>query len=68
MHRHTNDLWIVVLKGAYLYKDEAGQKRVGVGDFIRIPGGHKHWSGADTKEGALFYEEASGKFDLLPLK
>src|SRR5258708_1325286 len=34
MHTHTNDLWIVVLKGAYLYKDEAGEKRVGPGDFI----------------------------------
>ena len=28
-HTHTNDVWIVVLKGAYLYKDEAGDKRVG---------------------------------------
>jgi quercetin dioxygenase-like cupin family protein len=39
MHTHTNDLWIVVLKGAYLYKDDAGEKRVGPGEFIRIPGG-----------------------------
>ena len=22
MHTHTNDVWIVVIKGAYLYKDE----------------------------------------------
>jgi quercetin dioxygenase-like cupin family protein len=68
MHSHTNDTWIVVLKGAYLYKDEAGEKRVGAGDFLRVPGGHKHWSGGDKKEGALFYEESSGKFDLIPLK
>ena len=68
MHTHTNDLWIVVLKGAYLYKDEAGEKRVGQGDFIRIPGSHKHWSGGDKKEGAVFYEEGSGKFDLIPTK
>ena len=68
MHTHTNDLWIVVLKGAYLYKDEAGEKRVGPGDFIRIPGRHKHWSGGDGNEGALFYEESSGKFDLVPAK
>ena len=27
MHTHTNDVWIVVLKGAYLYKDDAGEKR-----------------------------------------
>ncbi len=68
MHTHTNDVWIVVVKGAYLYKDEAGEKRVGVGDFLRVPGGHKHWSGGDKKEGAVFYEESSGKFDLIPAK
>ena len=68
MHSHTSDVWIVGIKGAYLYKDEAGEKRVGPGDFLRVPGGHKHWSGGDKKEGALFYEEGSGKFDLIPAK
>ncbi|MGA8428379.1 MAG: cupin domain-containing protein [Candidatus Sulfotelmatobacter sp.] len=68
MHTHTNDVWIVVLKGAYLYKDDAGEKRVAAGDFLRVPGGHKHWSGGDKKEGAVFYEESSGKFDLIPAK
>ena len=68
MHTHTNDVWLVVLKGAYLYKDDAGEKRVGPGEFIRIPGGHKHWSGGDKTEGALFYEEGKGKFDLIPAK
>jgi quercetin dioxygenase-like cupin family protein len=68
MHTHTNDVWLVVIKGAYLYKDENGEKRVGRGQFIRVPGGHKHWSGGDKKEGALFYEEGSGKFDLVPEK
>jgi len=67
-HTHTNDVWIVVVKGAYLYKDEAGSKRVGPGNFLRVPGGWKHWSGGDPKEGALFYEEGSGKFDLIPAK
>ncbi len=67
-HTHTNDVWLVVIKGAYLYEDEAGEKRVGPGDFIRIPGGHQHWSGSDAKEGALFYEESSGSFDLVPVK
>jgi mannose-6-phosphate isomerase-like protein (cupin superfamily) len=67
-HTHTNDVWLVVIKGAYLYKDDNGEKRVGPGDFIRVPGGHKHWSGGDKKQGALFYEESSGKFDLIPAK
>jgi quercetin dioxygenase-like cupin family protein len=68
MHTHTNDVWLVVLKGAYLYRDEAGDKRVGPGEFIRIPGGHKHWSGGDQTEGALFYSEGSGKFDKIDVK
>jgi quercetin dioxygenase-like cupin family protein len=68
MHSHTNDVWIVGIKGAYLYEDDAGEKRVGPGTFLRVPGGKKHWSGGDKKEGALFYEESSGKFDLIPAK
>jgi quercetin dioxygenase-like cupin family protein len=63
MHTHTNDVSLVVIKGAYLYKDEAGEKRVGPGEFLFVPGGHKHWSGGDKTEGALFYEEGSGRFD-----
>jgi len=68
MHTHTNDVSLVVIKGAYLYKDEAGEKRVGPGEFLLVPGGHKHWSGGDKTEGALFYQEGSGKFDLIPAK
>jgi hypothetical protein len=65
-HTHTNDVWLVVLKGAYLYRDAAGEKRVGPGEFLRIPGAMKHWSGGDANEGALFYQESSDKFDLVP--
>jgi quercetin dioxygenase-like cupin family protein len=68
MHSHTNDISIVVIKGAYLYKDEAGEKRVGPGDYLSVPGGHKHWSGGDKTAGALFYEEGTGKFDSIPAK
>ncbi len=67
-HTHTADISIVVIKGAYLYKDEAGEKRVGPGDYLFVPGGHKHWSGGDKTEGAVFYEEGSGKFDTIPVK
>jgi len=38
------------------------------GRFLADPGGHKHWSGGDAKEGALFYQETFGKFDLIPAK
>ena len=68
MHTHTNDVSLVVIKGVYLYKDDAGEKRVGPGEYLFVPGGHKHWSGGDKKEGATFYQEGSGKFDLIPVK
>ena len=68
MHTHTSDVSLVVIKGAYLYKDDAGEKRVGPGEYIFIPGGHKHWSGGDKSEGALFYQESPAKFDLVPAK
>ena len=63
VHVHTNTVNLVVLKGAYVYRDENGEKRVGPGEFIRIPGGHKHWSGGDEKEGAVFYSHLEKKMD-----
>ena len=33
IHTHTNDVGIVVVKGAYLYKDDAGEKRVRCGQL-----------------------------------
>lgn len=68
MHTHTNDLRIVVIRGAYLYKADGKETRVGPGSFLFSPGGTKHWSGGDPKEGALFYQEGLGKFDLNPVK
>ena len=65
LHTHTNEVRIVVLQGAYIFKPQNGnERRVGVGSYISIPGGDVHVSGGDPKEGALFYEESSGKFDL----
>jgi quercetin dioxygenase-like cupin family protein len=65
-HTHTSDVTLVVLQGAYLFKDEHGKEtRVGAGDYMFIPGGLKHWSGGDPKEGAVFFQESPGKFDLL---
>ena len=65
LHTHTNGARIVVLKGAYVYKPEKGaEKRVGPGEYLFIPGGDRHATGSDAKEGALFYMTSDGKFDL----
>src|SRR5256712_13141620 len=55
MHTHTAGVLLVVLRGAYLYRDDAGAKRVGPGDLLRIPGGHKHWSGGVSDAGGAGY-------------
>ena len=68
LHTHTNEVRIVVLQGAYIYKPRNGnERRVGAGSYLSIPGGDVHVSGGDPKEGALFYEESPGKFDLKPV-
>ena len=65
LHTHSNEVRIVVLRGAYIYKPQNGnERRVGAGSYISIPAGAVHVSGGDPKEGALFYEESPGKFDL----
>jgi ChrR-like protein with cupin domain len=65
LHTHSSDIRIVVVRGAYLYKPEKGDEvRVGAGHYIFIPGGDRHASGGDAKEGAVFYQSSSGKFDL----
>src|SRR5438477_11924104 len=38
MHTHTSDSWVVGIKGAYVYRDETGEKRVTAGVFIRLSG------------------------------
>jgi mannose-6-phosphate isomerase-like protein (cupin superfamily) len=69
LHTHSSDIRIVVLKGAYVYKPEKGAEvRVGAGQYIFIPGGDRHVSGGDAKEGAVFYQTSAGKFDLNPVK
>jgi quercetin dioxygenase-like cupin family protein len=68
LHTHTSEVRIVVLRGAYIYKSKDGkERRVGPGAYISVPAGDVHVSSADKKEGALYYEESPGKFDLVPV-
>ena len=65
LHTHSSELHMVVIKGAYIYRPENGpEKRVTAGCYLDIPAGDRHSSGGDTKDGALFYTESSGRFDL----
>lgn len=69
LHTHTNSSHLLVVKGAYIHKPERGaEQRVGAGQFIMIPGGDRHVTESDAKEGALFYLESDKGFDLQPVK
>ncbi len=66
-HSHSSQLRLAVIKGAYIYKGADGlEQRVGPGSFLTTPAGDHHTSGGDKKNGALFYMESNGKFDLVP--
>jgi len=65
MHSHPNDIWIVVIKGAYIQKSESGEEtRVGPGCAFHVPAGMKHASGGDAKEGVVMLEESTEKFGM----
>jgi quercetin dioxygenase-like cupin family protein len=69
MHTHPNEIWIVVLKGAYIQTNEKGEEtRVGPGCAFHIPAGEKHASAGDAKEGVLMLEESSEKFGMEPVE
>lgn len=63
LHYHTNDMKIVVIKGAYTYKG----KEYGPGSYLFIPGGDKHESGGIADAETIFFTEQPGKFDVKPV-
>jgi quercetin dioxygenase-like cupin family protein len=69
MHTHPNDIFIVVLKGAYIHKNEKGEEiRVEPGCAFHIPAGEKHASSGDPKEGVVMFEESNEKFGMDPVE
>lgn len=64
LHYHTNDMKIVVIKGAYTYNG----KKYGPGSYVFIPGGDKHVSGGVDDSETIFFIQQPGKFDLKPVE
>ena len=64
LHYHTNDIKMVVIKGAYTYKG----KKYGPGSYLFIPGGDKHESGGVADSETIFFMEQPGEFDLKPVE
>ena len=64
LHYHSNNMKVVVIKGAYTYNG----KKYGPGSYLSIPGGDKHESGGVEDSETVFLLEQPGKFDLNPVE
>jgi quercetin dioxygenase-like cupin family protein len=64
LHYHTNDIKMVVIKGAYTYQG----KKYGPGSYLFIPGGEKHVSGGVDDSESIFFIEQPGTFDMKPVE
>jgi mannose-6-phosphate isomerase-like protein (cupin superfamily) len=68
LHTHSSDTKVVVVAGAFYVKPEGGTEKVlGPGSYFTIPAGVKHFSGTKG-DGAMVYQEGTGKFDLVPVE
>ena len=63
----SDDILRALDHGSIASPKDGKERRVGPGSYISVPAGDVHVSGGDKKEGALFYEESTGKFDLVPV-
>ena len=66
-HTHTSDVWLVVLKGAYLYKDDAGEKRVGRESSSGFRAGTSIGAAATRRKARSFTRKARGNSTRYPL-
>ena len=64
LHFHTNDIKMVVVKGAYIYNG----KSYGPGSYLFIPGGTQHESGGAKDSETIFFMEQPGSFDIHPVE
>lgn len=66
LHTHPNDITILVVSGAYVYRAGDREIRVGPGSYLFVPAGTPHTSAADPNEPSLFFEESTSRFGLIP--
>lgn len=64
LHHHSNDIRIVVVKGAYIYNG----KKYGPGSYLFIPGGTNHESGGAEDSESIFFTDQPGPFDIKPVE
>jgi quercetin dioxygenase-like cupin family protein len=66
LHKHTANVRVVVVSGAYVYAVEGEpERRYEAGSFIVTPGGVPHVAGC--AEACVYYEEVDAKPDYVPV-
>jgi anti-sigma factor ChrR (cupin superfamily) len=69
MHTHTNPFKIVIVSGTFVQTPEGkATVKLGPGSYLLQPGGsYKHTTGCDKGSDCVFFTQADGKFDLIPV-
>jgi quercetin dioxygenase-like cupin family protein len=69
LHTHSSDMKLVVISGTFYYTPEGGtMQKLGPGSYLSEPGGVKHMSGTSPDGPCVVFQEATGKFDMKPVK
>ena len=69
LHKHTNDLHIVVISGTFVHQPDGGTPtRLGPGSYLKQSGGMNHISGCAEGAPCEFYMTSADKFDLIQAK
>jgi quercetin dioxygenase-like cupin family protein len=66
LHKHSQDLKIVVLSGTFIHKPENGPEvRLGPGSYLMQAGGTNHVSGCAAGAECTFFMTSADKFDMI---
>jgi len=69
LHRHSNTLKIVVLKGTFVHQPEGGaETKLGPGSYLLQAGGKNHVSGCSAEAECEFFMSSGDKFNFIPVE
>jgi len=69
LHRHSNTLKIVVLKGTFVHQPEGGaETKLGPGSYLLQAGGKNHISGCSAEAECEFFMSSGDKFNFIPVE
>jgi len=69
LHRHSNTLKIVVLKGMFVHQPEGGaETKLGPGSYLLQAGGKNHVSGCSAETECEFFMSSGDKFNFIPVE